>query len=92
MSNFCCHSRARNRLAQIDDFVSDSNGLRLIEAPVTTAWMPGSECSGGRSRFGDENRPPEPNSPLCVGLEGETGDFKCLTLSALSPAQSGAFL
>jgi hypothetical protein len=28
---------------------------------------------------------------LCIGLEGETGDFKCLTPSALSPARPGLF-
>ena len=35
---------------------------------------------------------PEPNAVLCIGAEGETGDFKCLTPSALAPPGAGLFL
>jgi hypothetical protein len=28
---------------------------------------------------------------VCIGVEGETGAFKCLTLSTLSPARPGLF-
>ena len=38
------------------------------------------------SRFGAE-----PNAALCIGVEGETGAFKCLTPSTLSPARPGLF-
>jgi hypothetical protein len=34
----------------------------------------------------------EPNATGRVGVDGETGDFKGLTLSTLSLARSGAFL
>jgi len=35
---------------------------------------------------------PEPNAVLCIGAEGETGDSKCLTRSALAPPGAGLFL
>jgi hypothetical protein len=28
---------------------------------------------------------------LCIGVQGETAAFKCLTLSTLSPARPGLF-
>ena len=36
-------------------------------------------------------RLPEPNAALCIGVEGETGGFKCLTPSPSSPAGAGLF-
>jgi len=35
-------------------------------------------------------RLPEPNAALCIWVEGETGDFKCLTPSTSSPVLFGS--
>jgi hypothetical protein len=62
--------------------------MRVPETP------PVASHAGRDSRLGDNTRhasPVEPNAAFCIGVEGETGAFKCLTLSILSPARPGLF-
>src|SRR5262245_32096103 len=76
-------------------------------APGESA-VPWGRAIPGELRAGEPGRPPrhnarrsrqlcytpgtEPSAVLRVWGKGETADFKCLTLSALSPARSRAFL
>ena len=68
---------------------------RYDTIPVLSPVTPTGLFFGARAGFsfwGMIRRLPEPNAAFCIGVEGETGAFKCLTPSTLSRRRRGAFL